>query len=292
MIGGDDDAVAAAVADLRRAGARLRGGRHAHPGRDGDPTHGRARLAALRPVGRRALRQDGAQRHRVRADGRLRRGPEHPRRGEHRLCGPQPRTPRRRRSPTRSTTSTTSTWPAITEVWRRGSVVASWLLDLTADALLADPELDRLRRARVSDSGEGRWTLTAAIDEGVPGAGAERRRCSTGSRSRGDAPMADKVLSAMRAQFGGHVEVPDGARIDGGAGVNDLPRRRRAGALRRHRRPGQAQAVPRRCTRWRRTARSTVPVIGVARSDWTDDCVPRPRPRGDPRARPGRRPRR
>ncbi len=92
----------------------------------------------------------------------------------------------------------------IAEVWRRGSVVASWLLDLTAAALVADPALSKFA-GRVSDSGEGRWTLTAAIDEGVPAhvlSAALYERFS----SRGDADYADKLLSAMRYEFGGHLE--------------------------------------------------------------------------------------
>ena len=93
---------------------------------------------------------------------------------------------------------------AITEVWRRGSVVSSWLLDLTAEALAADPGLDGFA-GNVSDSGEGRWTVSAAIDEGVPVpvlASSLFERFS----SRGRSDVADKVLSAMRAGFGGHVE--------------------------------------------------------------------------------------
>jgi 6-phosphogluconate dehydrogenase len=94
---------------------------------------------------------------------------------------------------------------AVTEVWRRGSVVTSWLLDLTAQALHADPALEAYE-GRVSDSGEGRWTIHAAIDEGVPVptlAASLFDRFS--SRDRGD--VAHKVLSAMRAGFGGHHEV-------------------------------------------------------------------------------------
>lgn len=94
---------------------------------------------------------------------------------------------------------------AITEVWRRGSVVASWLLDLTAQALHADPQLTAYQGS-VSDSGEGRWTVHAAIDEGVPTpvlSAALYQRFS----SRGRSDVADKLLSAMRAGFGGHVEV-------------------------------------------------------------------------------------
>ena len=92
----------------------------------------------------------------------------------------------------------------IAEVWRRGSVVASWLLDLTANALTSDPSLAKFS-GRVSDSGEGRWTLTAAIDEAVPAhvlSAALFERFS----SRGQADFQDRVLSAMRFEFGGHVE--------------------------------------------------------------------------------------
>ena len=101
---------------------------------------------------------------------------------------------------------------AITELWRRGSVVSSWLLDLTATALVADPALDGFA-GRVSDSGEGRWTIHAAVDEGVPVptlASALWDRFS--SRDRGD--VAHKLLSAMRAQFGGHVEHPAATPVE------------------------------------------------------------------------------
>jgi 6-phosphogluconate dehydrogenase len=92
----------------------------------------------------------------------------------------------------------------IAELWRRGSVVASWLLDLTAGALLADPSLARFS-GRVSDSGEGRWTIHASIDEGVPApvlTAALQQRFA----SRGEGDFAAKVLSAMRHAFGGHEE--------------------------------------------------------------------------------------
>jgi 6-phosphogluconate dehydrogenase len=94
--------------------------------------------------------------------------------------------------------------PDVAEVWRRGSVIASWLLDLTAIALLEDPQLSTFT-GRVSDSGEGRWTITAAIDEGTPApvlTAALYQRFS----SRGEDEFASKLLSAMRYQFGGHIE--------------------------------------------------------------------------------------
>jgi len=96
----------------------------------------------------------------------------------------------------------------IAEVWRRGSVVASWLLDLTASALLKQPDLTNFS-GRVSDSGEGRWTITAAIDEGTPApvlSAALYQRFT----SRGEDDFATRVLSAMRFEFGGHVERPTG----------------------------------------------------------------------------------
>ena len=98
----------------------------------------------------------------------------------------------------------------VAEVWRRGSVIASWLLDLSAISLLQDPKLDNFA-GRVSDSGEGRWTIKAAIDEGVPAhvlSSALYERFA----SRGDADFADKLLSAMRYQFGGHLEKPAAKR--------------------------------------------------------------------------------
>jgi 6-phosphogluconate dehydrogenase len=96
--------------------------------------------------------------------------------------------------------------PDVAEVWRRGSVIASWLLDLTATALIEDPALSKFS-GRVSDSGEGRWTIRAAIDEGVP---VPVLSTALYERffSRGDADYQNKLLSAMRFQFGGHLEKP------------------------------------------------------------------------------------
>ena len=101
--------------------------------------------------------------------------------------------------------------PEIAEVWRRGSVIGSWLLDLTASALLKDPQLSAYG-GRVSDSGEGRWTIEAALDEGVPTqvlSAALYERFA----SRGNNDFANQLLSAMRREFGGHVEKP----AEGGA---------------------------------------------------------------------------
>ena len=94
----------------------------------------------------------------------------------------------------------------IAEVWRRGSVVSSWLLDLAALALTADPQLGQFV-GKVADSGEGRWTVQAAIDEEVP-ADVLTTALYVRFRSRRDHTFAEKLLSALRAQFGGHVEPP------------------------------------------------------------------------------------
>ena len=96
----------------------------------------------------------------------------------------------------------------VAEVWRRGSVIGSWLLDLTAASLYNNPDLEGLA-GRVSDSGEGRWTIKAAIDEGVPVPVLSASLFARFS-SRGEAVYADKLLSAMRKAFGGHVELPTG----------------------------------------------------------------------------------
>jgi len=102
----------------------------------------------------------------------------------------------------------------VAELWRRGSVISSWLLDLIADALFHDPELSKFE-GRVSDSGEGRWALKAAIDEGVPayvlGSALYGRFAS-----RGQADFGDKLLSAMRHEFGGHAELTPKKKVSGG----------------------------------------------------------------------------
>ena len=115
-----------------------------------------------------------------------------------------PRMRKRRRSETPEHYQYDFNLTDITELWRRGSVVASWLLDLTAISLLQQPDLAGFS-GRVSDSGEGRWTINAAIDEGTPApvlSAALYQRFA----SRGEDDFARKMLSAMRFQFGGHVE--------------------------------------------------------------------------------------
>jgi 6-phosphogluconate dehydrogenase len=97
---------------------------------------------------------------------------------------------------------------AAAEVWRRGSVIASWLLDLTAHALLQDPAAAGFS-GHVSDSGEGRWTVAAAVETGVP-AHVLTTALYERFASRGEADFADKLLSAMRKEFGGHEELPTG----------------------------------------------------------------------------------
>src|SRR5207245_5982642 len=98
----------------------------------------------------------------------------------------------------------------VAEVWRRGSVVASWLLDLTAAALLKDAGLESFS-GRVSDSGEGRWTLQAAVDEGVP-VHALSAALFDRFESRNEADFANRLLSAMRSESGGHAEKTAGRR--------------------------------------------------------------------------------
>jgi 6-phosphogluconate dehydrogenase len=109
--------------------------------------------------------------------------------------------------------------PKVAELWRRGSVISSWLLDLTAAALQENPGLDGLA-GRVSDSGEGRWTVKAAVDTGVP---APVLAASLFERfaSRGEDEYANKILSAMRLQFGGHQELPAGDVLEAGGRHSD-----------------------------------------------------------------------
>ena len=159
----------------------------------------------------------------------------------------------------------------VAEVWRRGSVIASWLLDLTASALAADPKLTKFA-GRVSDSGEGRWTIKAAIDEGVP-VPVLTTALYERFASRGEADYQDKLLSAMRFGFGGHLEKAGGKSHDAqqlshsdtlvffGA-TGDLAYKKIFPAL---------QAMVKRGT-------LNVPVIGVAKGGWNlDRSKPGPR---------------
>ncbi len=111
--------------------------------------------------------------------------------------------------------------PQVAELWRRGSVISSWLLDLTAAALNQNPTLDGLA-GRVSDSGEGRWTVKAAVDVGVP---APVLAASLFERfaSRDEDKFANQILSAMRQQFGGHQELPAGDVLEAGGKKSDTP---------------------------------------------------------------------
>ena len=145
-------------------------------------------------------------------------------------------TPRQRPCAIPSTTSTTSILRDIAEVWRRGSVIASWLLDLTAAALAEDSALAKFA-GRVSDSGEGRWTIKAAIDEAVP-VPVLTTALYERFTSRGEADFQDKLLSAMRFEFGGHLE-KFAAQVTAKRRESDeRTPDRRPGLLRRHGRPG------------------------------------------------------
>ena len=158
MIGGEDEVVKR-LDPIFATLAPGRGDIPPHPRPREARRHGRARLPPLRPERRRPLREDGPQRHRVRPDGRLRRGPEHPEERQHRQAAATRWTRRRRRCATPSTTSTTSTSADITELWRRGSVIASWLLDLTAAGLRSRARTSRSSAARSPTPARaaGRW---------------------------------------------------------------------------------------------------------------------------------------
>ena len=180
MIGGPADGGAAARPDLHDAGARASATSRARRAASDGQRHGRTGLPALRRQRRRPLREDGAQRHRVRPDGRLCRRPEHP-----------ASTPTSASSEHAADAETTPlrdpehyqydlNLPDIAEVWRRGSVISSWLLDLTAAALAEDPSSGKFA-GRVSDSGEGRWTHQGRHRRGRARAGADAPRCTSAS---------------------------------------------------------------------------------------------------------------
>ena len=208
MIGGEDEVVAhldpifATIAPGVDAAPRT-------PGRTGDAVDRRERLPPLRPERCRALREDGPQRHRVRDDGRVRRGPERPAATPTSASAtPGPRRRDRRRCATRSTTSTTSTSPRSP---RCGGAAASSRRGCSTSPRTRSRSTPTLAdfAGRVSDSRRGSLDDPRRDRRGRAGPRAAARRCSTGSTSRGDADFADKLLSAMRKEFGGHDEKVD-----------------------------------------------------------------------------------
>ena len=189
MIGGDR-AVAQRLDPIFATMAPGDDGVRRTPGRDGPRRPRRARLCVLRAVRCRPLRQDDPQRHRVRHDAGLCGGPRHP--------------AQRRQESLPAERRYDFDLAEITEVWRHGSVISSWLLDLTAAALAENQTLSNFSGV-VQDSGEGRWTVNAAIEEAVP-AEVLTAALYARFRSRQEHTFAERVLSAMRFKFGGHVE--------------------------------------------------------------------------------------
>ena len=194
MIGGEKD-VYERLDPIFAALAPGLGNLPAHAGpRKGGPAR-RAGLHPCRAERRRPFRQDDPQRHRVRPDAGLRRGLRHPAQREPSAAAEQ-----------RFDLDVAD----IAEVWRRGSVITSWLLDLTASALAEDRTWSAYS-GYVEDSGEGRWTIQAAIDEAVP-AEVLSAALYARFRSRQEPYLRRKILSAMRKGFGGHVE-PEGRPV-------------------------------------------------------------------------------
>ena len=208
MIGGEPDDREASRSDLRARSRPASATSPRTPGREKTRRHGRAGLSALRAERRRPLREDGAQRHRVRTHGGVCRGPRHSARREHR----QAHARRRCRDDAAARSRALSIRPQ-SRRHRRG------LAARQRDCVVAarsdrDGAARRIRRStkftgRVSDSGEGRWTIQAAIDEAVPAPVLTTALYERFS-SRGEADFQDKLLSAMRFEFGGHVEKPAG----------------------------------------------------------------------------------
>jgi 6-phosphogluconate dehydrogenase len=202
MIGGEPETVALLDPIFKTIAPGVEGAPRTE-GAEGEPLHGRARLSPLRPGRRGPLREDGPQRHRVWADGGLRGGAQHSPPGEHRneerpddaettpLARPRVLPIRHRHGGGRRSLA----------AWKRGRVVAA---RPDASALRKSPGLDNFR-GRVSDSGEGRWTVLAAVEEGVP---AHVITASLFDRfsSREEDEFANRLLSAMRSEFGGHAE--------------------------------------------------------------------------------------
>ena len=204
MIGGEDEVVERLVPIFASIAPGVDDAPRT-PGRDGRAQPGRAGLPALRPERRRPLREDGAQRHRVRADGRLRRGPEHHQERATRASASGRRTPRRRRSSIPSTTSTRSTRPRSP---RSGGAAASSARGCSTSPprrCSSRPTLDGVRRPRLR-LGRGPLDVDRRDRGGRPGAGADRRRSTPGSPRAGSTTSPTRLLSAMRKEFGGHDE--------------------------------------------------------------------------------------
>ena len=260
MIGGEDDAVARLDPIFETLAPGVGTVDRAPTAARGDPSPGRAGLPPLRPERRRPLREDGAQRHRVRAHGRLRRGPERP--AATPTSGSRPArawTPRRRRCATPSSTSTSSTSTEIAEVWRRGSVIAR-------GCSTSPPRRCSCRPASWTSSPGGcRTRARAGGRASPPSTRACPRHVLTAAlyerfSSRGEADFADQVLSAMRFGFGGHLEKPDEA--------DAVPTRSSSSAP-----PATSPTSrsSRRCAAWSPTGKLNVPVIGVAKQGWDLD---------------------
>ena len=198
MIGGEDERGRAARSASSRPSLPGRAAPSRHPAGPAPTAPRQDGYLHCGPNGAGPLREDGPQRDRVRDDGR------HRRRARASSSTPTPgsqeRTVDAETTPLRDPrpTSTRSTCAEVAEVWRRGSVVGSWLVDLTADALARSPQLSDFE-GRVSDSGEGRWTVAAAVDTSVP-ASVITAALYERFESRGEGDFTDKLLSAMRSR--------------------------------------------------------------------------------------------
>ncbi len=204
MVGGDDEAVGR-LEPVFEALAPGRRRRRAHAGPQRRSRAGGAGLAALRPERRRPLREDGPQRDRVRADAGVRRGPERPRARERRRARAARPTPRRRRSATPSATATTSTSPPSPSSGGAAASIASWLLDLTALALHAEPRPRRATRAASPTPARAAGRCTPRSTSRCPPR-CSPPRCSTRFASRGEADFATASSPRCATRFGGHLE--------------------------------------------------------------------------------------
>ena len=229
MIGGPDEAVAAARPDLRHDRARASTRPSARPGRDGDPSTAENGYLHCGPSGAGPLREDGPQRDRVRGDGRLRRGPQHPQERRRRQARSARPTPRPRRSTDPEYYQYELDIPEVAEVWRRGSVIGSWLLDLTAAALRRVADLDGLRGPRLGLR-RGPLDLDRGDRGGRAGAGAHHGALLALRLPRPRRLRRQGALGDAQAVRRPRREEETGLRRDGGG-----PRRRRGGGAPRRR---------------------------------------------------------